>query len=310
VGGSTFSHNEAIGGNNSTSTGTDDVEAGDAEGGAIFNAAAAVANFSGCTFDHNQAIGGNGNSGSGPVVLAGTALGGAIDSAYGGVDVGPNTLTVSNCTLTQNGAQGGDNNIGSASVAGLVGAGVGAGIANYFGSSASISGSELEQNQASGGTANLASGIGTVFASLGAGAGIFNYLGNYNSPPTGYGPLNASVVTVSDSWIALNEAQGSGGGNGEGGGIANILDATTTVSSSILALNQANGGVGGAGLGGGAYNDATSSLGLTQVLVTLNQANGAPGLGGGIYTLGTFTFVAQTFIIFNEASTSGDNIGP
>jgi hypothetical protein len=45
-------------------------------------------------------------------------------------------------------------------------------------------------------------------------------------------------------------------------------------------------------------------------LVTLNNASGAVGIGGGVYTLGTFTYDSQTFIIFNFATTSGDNIGP
>ena len=44
--------------------------------------------------------------------------------------------------------------------------------------------------------------------------------------------------------------------------------------------------------------------------MTLNQANGSPGIGGGVYTLGTFTFDAATVIVFNHASTSGNNIGP
>jgi len=44
-------------------------------------------------------------------------------------------------------------------------------------------------------------------------------------------------------------------------------------------------------------------------LVTLNLAIGTPGIGGGIYTLGTFTHDAQTLIILNDASTSGNNIG-
>ena len=33
------------------------------------------------------------------------------------------------------------------------------------------------------------------------------------------------------------------------------------------------------------------------------------GIGGGVYYLGTFTFDSLTFILFNSASTSGDNIG-
>jgi hypothetical protein len=34
------------------------------------------------------------------------------------------------------------------------------------------------------------------------------------------------------------------------------------------------------------------------------------GIGGGVYNLGTFTPNAATFILFNFASTSGNNIGP
>jgi hypothetical protein len=56
-------------------------------------------------------------------------------------------------------------------------------------------------------------------------------------------------------------------------------------------------------------NDATSTLALTVSLVTLNQAAGSPGIGGGIFTLGTFTFDAFTIILFNYASASGDYIG-
>ena len=110
--------------------------------------------------------------------------------------------------------------------------------------------------------------------------------------------------------IALNQAQGGVGGNGEGGGLANLLGATATVESSILTLNEASGGKGGAGLGGGACNDASSSLALAQTLVTLNEADGTPGIGGGVYTQGPFTADARTVILFNHASTSGDNVGP
>jgi hypothetical protein len=45
----------------------------------------------------------------------------------------------------------------------------------------------------------------------------------------------------------------------------------------------------------------------------LNEAQGGAGgegSGGGVYKLGTFTFNAATFLLFNFASTSGDNIGP
>ncbi len=81
------------------------------------------------------------------------------------------------------------------------------------------------------------------------------------------------------------------------------------MADSTITQNQANGDGGGAGLGGGAYNDAHSTLTLTKSSVTQNHANGSPGIGGGVYTLGTFSD-AMTVIADNHASTSGDNIGP
>jgi hypothetical protein len=44
--------------------------------------------------------------------------------------------------------------------------------------------------------------------------------------------------------------------------------------------------------------------------VTRNQAHGSPGIGGGVYTLGTFTYDVATVIVHNHASTSGDDLGP
>jgi hypothetical protein len=106
---------------------------------------------------------------------------------------------------------------------------------------------------------------------------------------------------VINSTIDHNLAQGGGGGNGVGGGIANLLSATTTVDSSSLTNNQANVDGGGARLGGGDYNDATSSLALTASRVTGNHANGSSGIGG-VYNLGTFTFDVFTVIKKNHAS--------
>jgi hypothetical protein len=82
-----------------------------------------------------------------------------------------------------------------------------------------------------------------------------------------------------------------------------------TVTNSTLDQNLAQGGGGGTGQGGGAYNDASSSLTLKGCLVTLNQANGNPGQGGGVFNLGTFSHPGS-LIILNHAATSGDNIGP
>jgi hypothetical protein len=97
---SSFSHNQAIGGNNATATGTDIVQVGGAQGGAVYSGYGSAATLAGCTFDHNQAIGGQGNTGSGPFIVVGIGEGGAIYSALGGGALGSNTLTVSKSTLT------------------------------------------------------------------------------------------------------------------------------------------------------------------------------------------------------------------
>jgi hypothetical protein len=303
-----FSHNLAVGGNNAAATATDIAYVGLGAGGAIDNEFGDSATISGCDLDHNQALGGNSNSGSGPVVLVGTALGGAANSAEGGVDIGPNTTNISNSALAYNVAKGGDNNNGAASVAGLVGAGAGAGIANFLGGTTSVGSSEIDNGQATGGNKNTTSGAGAVLANLGAGGGIFNYLGNYCS--SGFGMLDPSAVTVTDSTLHHNVAQGGRGGAGLGGGIADVLSASTAVAGSTVTQNQANGGKGAAGLGGGAYNDASSSLSLTTSSVTNNQANGTPGTGGGVYTVGMFNVDMATVITDNQASTSDNNIGP
>ncbi|HLN28865.1 MAG TPA: hypothetical protein VK395_14055 [Gemmataceae bacterium] len=46
-------------------------------------------------------------------------------------------------------------------------------------------------------------------------------------------------------------------------------------------------------------------------LATLTPTEAHPrGSKDFVYSLGTFTFDAATFIIFNHASASGDNMGP
>jgi hypothetical protein len=45
-------------------------------------------------------------------------------------------------------------------------------------------------------------------------------------------------------------------------------------------------------------------------LVTQNHANGHPGIGGAVYTVGTFSADVLSVIKQNHASTRGDDIGP
>ena len=76
---------------------------------------------------------------------------------------------------------GGNNNSGIVSVASLVGAGAGAGIANYAGGTTYVTSSVLDFNQSRSGVSNTATGSGSLIADLGAGGAIFNYLGSYQS---------------------------------------------------------------------------------------------------------------------------------
>jgi hypothetical protein len=278
VTGSIFSHNKALGGNNATATGTDIVEVGVAEGGAICNEIGSTATVTSSTFQDNQSIGGNNDKGSGPVVHVGAGFGAGIFSGFGGSAVGANPLTVTNSLFKQNTAQGGNDNTGTASVEGLVGVGVGGAIMNYLGSSATVTASVLIDNLASGGNGNTVTddspikGGGVVLAGIGAGGGIFNALSNYGS--SGYGQLDTSAVTAANVFIGFNTAQG---------------------------------GLHSAGLGGGVYIGAASDLSSTSSLVSFNAADGAPGAGGGIYTLGKFTNTG-TSIVNNQASNTGNNI--
>jgi hypothetical protein len=309
VSGSSFSHNTSVGGNNATAVGTDIAEAGVAEGGAINNEFGADTTVSSSSFNDNQAIGGNNDSASGPVVHSGSGFGAGICSAFGfnlnGIPILPNTLSVTSSLFAQNTARGGNNDTGAASVFGLVGTGAGGAIMNYGGGTASVSGSELLGNQAIGGNNDTATGSGPTLAGDGAGGALFNALGNYFSSGVGLF-FNDSVLTVSNCLIAGNQAQADDA-NALGGGVYN--GATATLKNSFIAFNEAEATEGSA-LGGGIYNGATANLSLSSCQVILNQADGSPGIGGGVYTLGTFTYDPTTSILFNHASTSGNNIGP
>ena len=138
-----------------------------------------------------------------------------------------------------------------------------------FGSGAAPSGQQGHQNTVGGTRA--------VFAGHGADGGLFNYLWGYNF--SNFGSLNVSGRAI--------------GVSGAIGGITNVLSATTTADSSTIPQNEASGVRSGLG---GAFNDVSTSLALTDASLTQDQANGCPGIGGGIYTLWTFSYDASNVI--------------
>ena len=98
-----------------------------------------------------------------------------------------------------------------------------------------------------------------------------------------------ATLSISNSAILANAAEGGAGGTGGsggdglGGGIFNDQGATATVTTSVISANLAQGGLAGSG----------GSVGQ--------------GIGGGIYNLGTFSLDTLSVVLGNYASTSNDN---
>jgi hypothetical protein len=194
--------NEAIGGNNATSTAPTIADVGSAHGGAIFTARGSVAVIRDSAILRNKAVGGDGNTGSAPVGFIGTATGGGIDNSIAVLATGgpsqPAKLTVIDSIFVGNEAVGGDGNTGGGEHV-FLGAGLGGGIANYLGGTTDITGSLLALNRAAGGEGGL-----------GAGGGIFNGVPD---------PFGVPSLTLHRSLVVLNRADGGAAGAGVSAGL-------------------------------------------------------------------------------------------
>lgn len=200
--------NEAIGGNNGTSTAPTVADVGSAHGGAIFNARGSVAVVRDSAVLDNKAVGGAGNTGTAPVGFVGTATGGGIDNSIAVLVAGgasqPAALTVIHSIVSGNEVIGGNGNTGSGEHV-YLDAGLGGGIANSLGGTTDITDSLLILNRAAGGNGGL-----------GAGGGIFNGVPD---------PLGSPILTLHHSLVALNRAEGGAAGPdgsnglGVGGGL-------------------------------------------------------------------------------------------
>lgn len=195
------------------------------------------------TMLRNQATGGAGGA-AGQGGGGGRSRGGAIDIAYG-------TLNLSRSTLDGNLVTGGAG--GSGATTGHGGNAFGGGINNGFviGSNGApvnfltMSDSLLKNNQASGGTGGVG---GDAF-----GGGIANG--------------HQAAATIINSTIRDNQAIGGAGivagGDGLGGGIWNQDHSTLTLLGSTVTENGATGGAGataGQGVGGGIYNTSGGTV--------------------------------------------------
>jgi hypothetical protein len=310
---STFIGNQAIAGNaGSAGTGVSLYIIDSCLGGAIANDEDGMLAVSGSTFSCNQALGGSNATGrSSGFGYVGIARGGAVNNL--------GVASVTNSSFDHNEAVGGSNNTGGTAL--LVGDGFGGGIGNasFAGHpvTLTVTNCTFTHDRAIGGAGNT----GGVFTGDGGGGGLENEGGG------------ATTATVTGSTFTCNQASGGqgvagrNGGDGLGGGLANILGTTLTIAGCTLSGNQTFGGAGGTGgnggngFGGGLFNDGQSTLTVHDSTVTANTAtggtagaSGSAGLGegggayfasGGVVCLDVFT---TTNIIGNTASTSNDDV--
>ena len=270
----------------------------------------AIENDSGAIFNlRNSTVTGNRASGgaSGANGSGGAAFGGGI-----GDFMGVATLNVNNSTIVANSAQGGG---------GMFGNGSGGGIAVFQNGRATIAGANFSANRALG--AQSADGS---TGSSGAGGAIFVGITTGSGTP-GFVFPDSSSVFLRNSSLTGNTASGGGGttaGTGQGGGI-DLGAGSMTVQSTFLSGNVARGGTGssggqsGNGSGGGAYAGAGTSLSFARASLignvaaggsTFMGALGGQGSGGGIYIdpAATVLLNGSTLLIGNHATTQGSQI--
>ncbi len=184
---STFSYNQAIGGNNGSATGTDIVEVGDAEGSCdLLPAGLSKHHFQ--LHPRSQFVPRREwQHRCGPVVDVGAPPWGrdqfrrkaaSISTTRSPSATAPSIRTAPKAATTIAGPDAAWRHLSASASVEAWRITWGVRFASTGARSATL---------AAGGQHNNASGSGALFANLGAGGGIFNYLGNYNS--SGYGPL-------------------------------------------------------------------------------------------------------------------------
>ena len=280
VAGSTFTANQALGGDGSKGPnvmfeGGLSTFPGVGIGGGLYNAAGSKATVSDSRFDDNLAQGGSNCFGT----FAGLGQAGAIYNAA--------SLTITGSSFRDNQAVGGDRNVSDLYSGDSVGGGISSGnhtlLAGHGGTDAvlKVSQSTFSHNQAVGGDDNtLLPGVPpdpSYGPGNGSGGGVFVFQGS---------------ATILQTTLDSNQARGGAGGGdqdgsiGSGGGIAivNFIGGVTaTIKDSAIVHNEAIGGPGSSGgRGGGMYNEANDAT-ISDSVLSNNQAV----TGGGIYNSGT-----------------------
>lgn len=243
-------------------------------GGGILNESASTLTLKGITISNNTA--------SGDVNVSG---GGIYNSG---------TLEITKSTLFNNAASGGSEGL--------------AGGAIYNAGTTKVISSTISNNIVSG----PKSGFGGAILNLGTGileieqSTISNNIVSADGPyGQGGGISNGGTLTIMQSTISNNTAQG--GNDGSGGGIAN--GGPLTITKSIISSNIAR----GAFASGGGISSFWGAVVITGSTLSYNAASAVSedmGRGGGIFlgAYGTLTVQSASKILQNFSSDEGGGI--
>jgi hypothetical protein len=337
VSASVLTLNQAIGGSGGTGgTGSNQFpmggaggaggKGGDGEGGGMFGVGVRIGLLD-SQLVKNQAIGGAGGTGGlgGSPANFFSAAGGAGgaggiggDAQGGGLFASDGVLALTASTLSGNVVQAGVGGAGAsggtASHGGNGGAGGQGGAAQggglfVSGSKLDLSMSTADHNRAAGGAGGIGGYGPGGFTTGASGAG-----GNGGNGGAGQGAglfVLGGTLTLTNSTIPLNEAQGGGGGDGGTEGFRTGFG------------NGGSGGSGGASQGGGLYL-GSGTVDLTNGTIAQNvsgnsvggkaAAHGKPGVGamgqgGGVHNAGATVNALNTIIALDHASRAPDFLG-
>jgi hypothetical protein len=263
-------------------------DATDPMGGGILIDGGNVA-LTGVAVSNNEAVGTAGSSGSPGGVFVGNGSqsgsrpthglsggpGGPGGNAYGGgIYMGGGTLTLTGDTISDNLAQGGAGGHG-----GTGGPGFGLTVVHLHTSSGTITAYELFPMETGG------SGGPGGAGGVGQGGGIY---------------VGGGQLSITDTTLDGNTAQGGAGGTGGTGGFA-------LTGSQHKGGNGGNGGPGGSGGGGAIFIASGNNVSLVFDNLTNNLAVGGVGGHGGLGRTGAFGY-SGSFGGF-AAGTTGDGRG-
>ena len=287
------SANEARAGNAdaTSSTAANGGKGGKADGGGIDFASAGTLTLSGGAVSGNFAIGGNGEGASGANLEGGD--GGAGQA--GGLDA-IGTLVLTGAAVANDVAESGTGGgaTGSNATAGVGGTAFGGGVVAE--ASATISQAEITGDQIQLGTPGSGSAL---FSVQGEGGGVA--LGN------NLGGDDGGDVTISDTTIAGDAANAPISAIGVGGGVANTEADRLTIVNSTIEGNIAQGSAfGEGGFGGGLALDGTTTLASDTISGNRTQTG---GIGGNIQAQSANVSVTNTIVADGAGPTTanGDN---